>query len=343
MYPRRPSSSLQVPLTLSLIWLMMLCPIAAAQGPIVSRITFTGHTGVPQPSLSAQAPSPESSYPSDTHFVALHANKMNSLIGITLLNSKCKLISTGTYTTTKGPTYGKQTDSIVEITVPDGPCKGTKKTKYNLASYTWTSEEAPEPQDFFHLHWKADNPYGGVVTDDTDWLPERLPTEQTEFKAWYGPDFQTVAFWKVTLQPPKINYQGVTVHEIAPYKQHETCSGSNCTPDTCWFNFDGKKSTYPAQITISDPDGKVPITIGKNNVWYDTVGWGPGLVEYYRKVGRANGAGCGTTYPQQMQIRFATGDPKFYNYGPVNTLGGSFTDTTVTSTRAGVSKSEPWK
>ena len=72
------------------------------------------------------------------------------------------------------------------------------------------------------------------------------------------------------------------------------------------------------------------------NSWgFDYVGYTAAAVKYYRAKGRAP---CGTTVPQQMQIQFATGDPSFYNYGPINTLTASIGVTTVSSGRQGKSE-----
>jgi hypothetical protein len=67
-----------------------------------------------------------------------------------------------------------------------------------------------------------------------------------------------------------------------------------------------------------------------NNTWgFDNVGYPTGLVMYYRQNGRAP---CGSTVWQQMTMQ--CGDGSFQAYGPVNLLGETITNTTVSSGRA---------
>lgn len=96
--------------------------------------------------------------------------------------------------------------------------------------------------------------------------------------------------------------------------------------DTCYFvgsAFDPATSLTGGTWNVSG--------IAPDATWgFDFVGWFPDPVAYYRAQGRAP---CGFTVYQQMQIKCPDG--VYTNYGPVNTLGGGITDTTITSTRAG--------
>jgi hypothetical protein len=311
------------------LFALSLCTFASAQNTVISVISGVNDD-------SAQSLSNDAKYPADTIFGALKLKQNWGFWYATEIDSNCKVVSTGKFTPSNGPHYGDLSYKVVPHTIPTGTCKG-KKVDYNLATYVWTKTTAAEPQDFFHIQWQTPDGSNAAL----DMLPELIPTgEKTVFRAWDGGD-PTVAYWRVQLQPDTVKYDGVTVRETAPFTQTESCSGTGfrekCQPDTCWWG----KSPYDPQIAISDPNGNVHIPVENGNHWNDKVGWGSGLVEGYRNRGRAP---CGTTYPQQMQIQFATGDPNWYNYGPVNTLGGSFTftDDQVTSTRAGESKTETW-
>ncbi len=100
-------------------------------------------------------------------------------------------------------------------------------------------------------------------------------------------------------------------------------------PDTCWF----EGSAYAKFEAITGGTWNVDNT----NVWGDDfVGWFGVAVTYYRDQGRAP---CGTRFPQRMVIDCDTGNS---TYIAANELGGSFTATTVTSTRAGQTATRDW-
>jgi hypothetical protein len=145
-------------------------------------------------------------------------------------------------------------------------------------------------------------------------------TETTAFDGWdtagafgNGPD-STLGKWKQTITAPAgVNFAGETVQEA------DAGNGS----DSCWF----AGSSFAPFTGLSGGTW----TVNADNTWGDDfVGWFPNPVTYYRTQGRAP---CASTLHQQMTMMCSDGT--FHNYGPVNTLGGSFTATTVTSIRAG--------
>jgi hypothetical protein len=295
--------------TTLLCLLPVVCAAAVGQSATVSHITtLTNKLG----------PSPD--YPSDTVFVPLLTGVTTVLEGWTEYDtSTCALISTGSYTSPTTPKYGKLSYAVMNGTLSSGPCAGTV-LPFNVASYMWTAAASKAPQDFFSLQWTTPD---GQFVENSDWLAELLPKmETTMFKAW-DPTGLTDGEWQQTIQTPKIVYNGVTVQESNP-------GGGG--PDTCWFS----GSIYAPFTAITGGTW----TVGAGNKWgFDYVGWFSPAVTYYRSKGRAP---CGTTFPQQMQIQFATGDPTFYNYAAVNTLGGSIGTKTVTTIRAGKSKKKVW-
>jgi hypothetical protein len=155
-----------------------------------------------------------------------------------------------------------------------------------------------------------------------------LPTgETTAFSGWdatglfNGAPNPTIGKWKQALTSSSgVNFSGRTVQEA---------SGGGGV-DTCWF-------VGSAFLPFNSISGGT-WTVNTDNTWgtgsggagYDFVGWTAAMVTYYRMNGRAP---CGTTFKQQMTMQCPDGS--FSNYGSVNTLGGSFTATTVTSIRAG--------
>jgi hypothetical protein len=322
--PPMPSLSV-VRFKLARLGLLTLCSVAIAQNPAISKIT----------PFNQSAPAPASAnatYPADTIFEPVHMNVKITLEAVTEIDgNKCKLISTGEYEATTEPKYGVPSYAVHTLKDPSPPCAGDPFL-YHFAYYTWTKAEAPEPQDFFHLHWyTADG-----TTDDTDWLAELIPkAETTEFNSWWSTQ-PTVGRWQQTLDLTTIKYAGVRVRETAPTTQKEVCvgtgTGAACTPDTCYY----PQSIYSPFIQITG--GTWPVKDG--NLWgFDLVGRGTNQVTYYRHAGRSP---CYTTFPQQMQIQFATGDPHWYNYGDVNTLGYDIDATTVISLRAGASEKRTW-
>jgi|SRR5271170_5307086 len=317
--PRIPLSAFS--LKLAQMGLLTLCSAALAQNTSVGKIkAFTQPANVNA-----------STYPSDTTFIPLHMNVKKTLEALTDIDGNdCKLISTGEFEATTEPKYGEATYAVHTLTDPSAPC-ANDPFPYHFAYYTWNKTEAPEPQDFFHLHWFTKD-----VTNDTDWLAELIPkAETTEFNNWW-PAEPTVGRWQQTLDLTTIDYAGVKVRETDPTSQKEVCVGTGpgaaCTPDTCYY----PGSTHAAFFRITGGTW----TVTNDNHWgFDRVGWSPAAVTYYRQAGRVP---CFTTFPQQMQIQFATGDPNWYDYGTVNTLGYDIDATTVISLRAGSSEKRTW-
>lgn len=330
MYPRHRSLS-RPQLVLPFLWLLLFCSAAVAQNTAADQIKLFSDRGSTRESPSNPLP-----YPPDTVYVPLLLNVTTSLEGWTEYNQNtCVDVSTGSYTTPTKPMFGKPSYAIVDGPISGGPCAGMV-FPFNVASYTWAKTTTPAPQDFFSLQWTTPD---GMYVEDSDWLAELIPqSEQTTFNSW-SPAHPTVGRWAQTLELTTINYKGVKVQESDPGGEEEVCVGSGtsavCTPDTCYF----PGSAHQPLIQISGgPTTGWPVQ--KDNVWgLDSVGWGPTTVTYYRKKGRAP---CSTTFPQQMQIQFATGDLTWYNYGNVNTLGYVIDATTVTSMRAGAAETETW-
>ena len=317
MSPRRDTSLSWLPFVLALFWLSSLSSVAGAQNASATRITPFPDAGVSRPSpISALA------YPADTTYLPLSLNNKKLLEGWTEYNTKtCKDISTGMYKATTAPKFGKLSFNIQNFTNRNPPCAGVV-FPYDAANYTWTAKTSSAPQDFFSLQWTTPD---GKFTENSDWLAELLPqSETTAFQGWAKSISQaTMGEWQQTIALQSVAYKGVTVQESNP-------GGGG--PDTCWFS--GSKYTPFNSITGGT------WTVKKGNIWgFDYVGYFQGPVTYYRAKGRAP---CGTKFPQQMQIKYATGDPKFYNYGTVNILGGKIGTKTVTSIRAGQSKTETW-
>ncbi len=306
---------LRFPLRAVLLCLLPFCSAAAVgQRASVSQVTlFTSSVGEDEVNPS---------YPPDTIYVPLLSGAKTILEGWTEYDTiTCTLISTGSYTAPTPPMFGTLSYAVMNATIPSGPCAGTV-LPFNFASYKWTAAASTAPQDFFSLQWTTPD---GQFIENSDWLAELLPkAEKTSFKGWATPVSQpTTGQWQQTIPPATITYAGVTVQESNP-------GGGG--PDTCWF----AGSIYAPFTSITGGTW----TVMAGNTWgFDYVGWFKAPVRYYRKHGRAP---CGTTFPQQMQMQFATGDVTFYNYAGVNTLGGSFDATTVSSTRAGHTKTRIW-
>jgi hypothetical protein len=135
-------------------------------------------------------------------------------------------------------------------------------------------------------------------------------TETTAFDGWVG----VYGTWKQTISDSNSdNFSGYIVHEQDP--------GGGV--DSCWW----PGSQYDPWTTITGSTW----TVQDGNIWGDdSIGWGVTYLTYYRLQGHAP---CGATLYQQMQIQCSDGS--WQNYGPVNTLQSSFTNSTVTSKRAG--------
>lgn len=176
--------------------------------------------------------------------------------------------------------------------------------------------------------WGGNNPNWGVfsetLTGEIFVGDCTVPTgETTASNGWATAEgFPTWHKWMQTLTPATSNFSGRTVIE-------DDAGGG---PDTCYF--DG--SAFTPVVTITGGTW----TVDANNKWDDAdyVGWGTAQVAYYRAQGRAP---CGTTVLQQMSIECPS-NSVFYNYGPVNTLKISMTNTTVTSERAGKKATRRW-
>jgi len=336
MYPRLGASFSRLPFLLASLGLMCAGSVATAQSTrslqIISPLAHTGlantgstHTVVIQP--------PSSTYPPDTEFVALELNQQEFLQSWTEYNPEtCADISTGTWTVTTPPMFGTLTFEIQNAAITSGDCIGTV-FPFNAALYTWTSTTSSAPQDFFSLQWTTPD---GVYDIPSDWLAELLPlSETTEFLMW-SPNIPTSGWWQQTLYPTTINYAGVHVQEIDPGGPSETCTGGNgpdskCVPDTCWYADQG---IHPGIAPIDKVTSfKAPKEVRKDNLWgIDAVGRGTKSVNFYQAT---HPLPCYTSFPQQMQIQFATGDPEWYNYGNVNTLGYVIYKDSVVSQRAG--------
>jgi hypothetical protein len=261
-------------------------------------------------------------YPSDTVFVTVELDERLFVKSWTEYNtSTCREISTGSFTAPVAPQFGVLSFGVEKAALSSGPCAGTV-LPFARASYKWTATSAAGAVDFFSLQWTTPD---GQSVEDSDQLAELLPPSgTTAFRGWASVlQAGTTGQWMQVIAPAGIGYGGVTVQETDP-------GGGG--PDTCWFA--GSKFTPFTSIT-----GGL-WTVHEDNSWgFDYVGWFPPAVAYYRKNGRAP---CGTTFPQQMQIQFTSGDTNFYDYGPVNTLGGSITSTTVSSIRAGHTRTRNW-
>jgi hypothetical protein len=300
----------------AVLGMVTLGSLAAAQDAGVAHVSPFAQTSEAH-SLSANP-----LYPADTVYVPLPFNSEQFLEGWTEYDANtCQDISPGSYTAPTPPMFGKLRYDVENFTDQQPPCAGVV-FPYAVAHYTWTSKKTTAPQDFFSLQWTTPD---GLFVENSDWLAELLPqSETTAFKGWANSiGFPTVGQWQQSMKLSTVPYAGVTVQESDP-------GGGG--PDTCWF----PGSMYPPQTKISGGTW----TVMAKNIWgYDYVGWTPAPVTYYRTQGRAP---CGTTFPQQMQIQFATGDTTFYNYATVNTLGANIGTKTVTSIRAGKSATKRW-
>jgi hypothetical protein len=138
--------------------------------------------------------------------------------------------------------------------------------------------------------------------------------ELTTWSGWYT----TLGEWEQTLESAgkEISYAGLTVTEVD--------AGGGL--DTCHF----KGSAYDPFDKVTGSSWQVD---DSNNWGTDDIGWGALLVAYYRLK---DSAPCGFTLHQQMQI--ACWDGSKNNYGPVNTLQGLIGTSTITSERAGHSR-----
>ena len=164
----------------------------------------------------------------------------------------------------------------------------------------------------------------------------QIPAYETEtFLAWTT-DWEGV--WTVTPQNPNdINYAGVNVQE-------QNAGNNDPSADKC-YSKDPHANVVPFyQLTgvgedflVQSPLPSIPAS------WYDYVGWSEKSVEVYRARGAAP---CGTSMHQQMGMMCLDDQDDEYHfqrYGSINLLLDSFTDTTVTSSRAGQPQTKEFK
>jgi len=161
--------------------------------------------------------------------------------------------------------------------------------------------------------------YDGEDCSDNVTISIKKPTGESP--AWLGwpqnQNLQTIGAWSGKLEPSTVDFSGISVTE----KQVGAAS------DSCW-----------STGSIYAPMGLTGGTwvVGSGNVWkIDCVGWFESAVIYYRSRGSAP---CGWTAVQQMEIVSSAGNINYTSH----TIGGSFTDTEVTSTRDGLSKTKTY-
>jgi hypothetical protein len=263
--------------------------------------------------------------------------KLTFLYALTEYNTgTCAPISRGSWAVTKQekcgkPNCGKVTFGILTgLHLANGDCPDHV---YNFAAicYTWNRHSNEAIKDAIAATWTA---------PDFNWayqFPVRVPvvrptSETTQASGWDG---DGLGQWQQTLHSapdPAFDWALNTVRETDPgtgSASNDTCHCPGSAIDPFWKITGG--TWYPDEKGVWDD--------------YDHVGWcsahGPSFcpdtsaplpVQYYRQKRRAP---CGTTFPQQMQFQATNVAKGWVDYGPVNTLGGSFTYSTVTSTRAG--------
>jgi hypothetical protein len=234
---------------------------------------------------------------------------------------KCTEISEGAWTVqTPLPQYGATSLGTVTGRLANGDCPGHTFT-FAAIYYTWNVHNNKAIQDAVNAVWQTPDGKFAAPLNSMPQVPIVRPVGETTAAA--GWDSAGSGLWKQTLHPPaddpKFDFSFDLVQESDP-------GGGG--PDTCWFS--GSAFAPFTSITGGTwaPDSK--------DVWkYDHVGWFTTAITYYRSKKRAP---CGTKFPQQMQHEAQNVETSFVNYGPVNTLGGSFTKTTATSKRAGKSQ-----
>jgi hypothetical protein len=240
--------------------------------------------------------------------------KRTMLANLTEYNpNTCKPVDVGAWSVDKPPKYGKPSYGTITGHLAGGACPG-KTFTFAAIYYTWDRHSNEAISDAIKGRWKAKdfNIYAPVSIR----VPVVRPSTETTVAA--GWDASGNGLWRQTVHAAddaSFDFSFDTVKESNP-------GGGG--PDTCWF-----KGSAILPFTAITGGTWFP---DEHGVWeFDHVGWFTASVTYYRKKKRAP---CGTTFPQQMQHK-AQVEKGFVNYGPVNTLGGSFTKTTVTSTRAG--------
>ncbi len=214
--------------------------------------------------------------------------------------------------------------TLTSLPLGNGDCPGHL---YDFAAicYTWNIHSDEKIRDVIIGTWKSPHftqPHTFPVN-----VPIVYPSSETSSGA--GWDGFGAGLWKQTLHSasdPTFDWALNTVQETDP-------GTGKSTNDTCWC----KGSTIQPFWRITGgtwfPDEK--------GVWeFDHVGWYSPSVRYYRAKQRAP---CGTTFPQQMQFQATNVSKTWVNYGKVNTLGGSFTYSTVTSLRAGLQQTHTFE
>jgi hypothetical protein len=238
-----------------------------------------------------------------------------------------------------GENCGNVTFGVLKnLPLGNGDCPG-HRYNFGLICYKWVKHDNIKITDSVNATWDAP-----TLSDPTLTFPIKVPivyptSETTKAKGW---DPEGLGLWSQMLKndsDPDFDWSLNSVRETNP-------GGGNSANDTCW-----------CAGSAFDPFWK--ITGGKwfpedTGVWeFDDVGWctahGPDFcpggasvplpVQYYRQKQRAP---CGTTFPQQMQFQATNVSKAWKDYGDVNTLGGSFTFSAVTSTRAGEKQTHPF-
>lgn len=152
--------------------------------------------------------------------------------------------------------------------------------------------------------------------------------DTSKFLRWFD-DGDGRGLWDQTLVAKSesgFDWSGTSVQETGSKADRQA-------NDTCWC----KGSTILPFFKITGGDWDV----GDDGKWgQDGVGWNTDAIDYYRRKQRAP---CGTTFGQQMQFKVVDTHPDWEDYGKLNTLGGSFDYKTMTSLRAGQSKTRDYK
>lgn len=237
-----------------------------------------------------------------------------------------------------GENCGNVTFGLLKnLPLAGGACPG-HRYNFGMICYKWVQHNNIKITDSVKATW-----HPPTLPDAPFTFPIKVPivyptSETTKAKGW---DAEGIGLWSQMLQndkDPDFDWSLNSVRETNP-------GGGNKKNDTCW-----------CAGSAFDPFWK--ITGGEwfpedTGVWeFDHVGWctahGPDFcpvasdplpVQYYRQKRRAP---CGTTFPQQMQFQATNVSKEWKDYGPVNTLGGSFTYSEVTSKRAGKQQSHPF-
>lgn len=233
-----------------------------------------------------------------------------------------RITLTGTGFTTSAAATGACPMTAVTVTLANGTVSLSNVVVASATKITATvTPAASDPTESATV--TASGTPAATMTAQIDGCD--LPTsETTAFNGWDTADSDpTVGMWEQTIKGPTgINFSGETIQEF----------NVGVGVDTCWWS----GSQYDPWTTLSFAQ---PWTVNPNNTWgADYVGWFPLYVAYYRTQKRAP---CGATLKQQMAM-LCSNDSTYHNYGPVNSLGGSFTTTTVTSTRAGSAETEKY-